>query len=264
VASQPEPTSFFSAAVKEYGTVVKIDGEPKDLRPGMTAEVEILVAPLENVLSVPVAAVFEQGGQTFCCVKKGNRIEPRRVVLGMSNNDFVEVKPAAGDAEEKVGLEEGEEVVLNPRAFVKETGEEGREKPAVDVQKRFGSASPEAGPGPSAAAPPSGGPRMPAEKPEAEGGRPTEGGPPGGRGKSDGKAFDPMRMDKNGDGKITRDELSGPMAEAFDEIDADKSGDLSATEVRSWFTKMRGQFPRGPRGGPDAGPGGGAAAGPPP
>lgn len=255
VASQPEPTSFFSAAVKEYATTVKIDGEPRDLRPGMTAEVEILVATLDNVLSVPVAAVFEQGGQTFCCVKRGNKIEPRRVLLGMSNNDFVQIMPASGEGEAKVGLEEGEEVVLNPRAFVKETGEAEREKPAVDVQKRFGTASPEPAASPPGADRPGAGPRpagpaMPAERPDGKGG------PPGDRGKTPSKTFDPMRLDANGDGKITRDELPGPMAEAFDQIDTDKSGDLSVAEMRSWFTKMRGQFPRAPRGGPDAGPGG--------
>ena len=63
IANQPEPTSFFSASVKEYGTIVKIDGQPEGLRPGMTAEVEILVAHLKDVLTLPVAAVVEQRGK---------------------------------------------------------------------------------------------------------------------------------------------------------------------------------------------------------
>ena len=68
VASQPEPTSFFTASVKEYATLVKIDGHTTGLKPGMTAEVEILVADLKDVLSVPVQAVVEQGGGFACWV----------------------------------------------------------------------------------------------------------------------------------------------------------------------------------------------------
>ena len=37
IANQPEATSFFQGNVKEYATIVKIDGQPEGLRPGMTA-----------------------------------------------------------------------------------------------------------------------------------------------------------------------------------------------------------------------------------
>ena len=60
MASQPEPTGFFSANVKEYATIVRIDGQPEGLRPGMTAEVEILVDHLHDVVTVPVAAIVQQ------------------------------------------------------------------------------------------------------------------------------------------------------------------------------------------------------------
>ena len=50
VANQPEPTSFFSGNVKAYPTIVKIDGVQHDLKPGMTAEVTIYVAKLDDVL----------------------------------------------------------------------------------------------------------------------------------------------------------------------------------------------------------------------
>ena len=66
VANQPEPTGFFSANVKEYATLVRIEGDPEGLRPGMTAEVEILVAHLRDILSLPVAAVVQQRGE-YCC-----------------------------------------------------------------------------------------------------------------------------------------------------------------------------------------------------
>ncbi|MBM4001356.1 MAG: HlyD family efflux transporter periplasmic adaptor subunit, partial [Planctomycetes bacterium] len=43
IANQPEPGNFFSSSVKKYATIVKIGGESTGLKPGMTAEVEILV-----------------------------------------------------------------------------------------------------------------------------------------------------------------------------------------------------------------------------
>ena len=43
VAPLPDPTNFFSSDIKVYTTNVKIDEPLAGLRPGMTAQVEILV-----------------------------------------------------------------------------------------------------------------------------------------------------------------------------------------------------------------------------
>ena len=67
VANQPEPTSFFSGNVKAYPTIVRVDGVQHDLKPGMTAEVTIYVAKLDDVLAVPA--------QCFC----GNRRQDLRL-----------------------------------------------------------------------------------------------------------------------------------------------------------------------------------------
>jgi multidrug efflux pump subunit AcrA (membrane-fusion protein) len=66
VANQPEATSRWEGNVKEYKTIVKIDGEPEGLRPGMTAEVEILVTNLKDVVRVPTSAVVETGIEHHC------------------------------------------------------------------------------------------------------------------------------------------------------------------------------------------------------
>jgi hypothetical protein len=131
VANRPE-TSWFLSAVKKYPVKVDIDGKPKDLRPGMTAEVEILVNHLQGVISLPVAALAEKAGQVYCCVKKGAALERRSVTLGDGNDKFVQVKE---------GVSVGEEVVLNPRAALGETGEEPRKQAEVDVKHKFGAAA---------------------------------------------------------------------------------------------------------------------------
>ena len=58
----------------------------------MTAEVEILVDHLQGVISLPVAALAEKAGQTYCCVKKGPALERRNVTLGEGNDKFVQIK----------------------------------------------------------------------------------------------------------------------------------------------------------------------------
>ncbi len=135
VANRPE-TSWFMATSKKYPVKVDIDGKSKDLRPGMTAEVEILVDHLQNVISLPVAALAEKAGQTYCCVKKGTALERRNVTFGAGNDKFVEIKQ---------GISVGEEVVLNPRAALGETADEPRKQTDVDVKHKFGAAKSAAG-----------------------------------------------------------------------------------------------------------------------
>lgn len=134
IANQPEPSSWFSSSVKEYATFVKIDGQPGGLKPGMTAEVEILVNHVQNVLTVPVASVVEQNGKFFAWVQKGLGAPERRpLVLGPSNDKFIIVED---------GVTEGEAVVLNPRAVIAEAREQSSEKEAIDIKQRFGDAPP--------------------------------------------------------------------------------------------------------------------------
>src|SRR5262249_921683 len=55
----PDPTSFFSSDIKVYTTKVRIDESLPALRPGMNAQVEILVDRRDNVLAVPLSAILQ-------------------------------------------------------------------------------------------------------------------------------------------------------------------------------------------------------------
>ena len=116
VANRPQ--SNWMSTAKKYVVQVRIDGEPQEVRPGVTAEVEIIVAALKDVIAVPVAAVMEQRGQYFCAVRKGESIERRVVTLGLGNDKLVNITE---------GLEDGDTLILNPRKAlgedaVEETG----------------------------------------------------------------------------------------------------------------------------------------------
>ena len=117
VAVLPDQDSWMSSDTKEYETIVTVDEEVEQLKPGMTAVVEIHVDLLENVLSVPVQAIKEIKGDTWCYVDGGRSIERRPVTLGRTNDKFVEVR---------AGLEEGDRVVLNPMAIMDEESDDGK------------------------------------------------------------------------------------------------------------------------------------------
>jgi hypothetical protein len=113
VANRPQ--SNWMSTAKKYVVQVRIDGEPQEVRPGVTAEVEIIVADLKDVIAVPVAAVMEKRGQYFCAVRKGDSIERRAVKLGLGNDKLVNITE---------GLEDGDALILNPRKALGEDTEE--------------------------------------------------------------------------------------------------------------------------------------------
>jgi HlyD family secretion protein len=87
------------AGTKSFPVTVKLlDTDPR-LRSGMTARVDIEVASIARATLVPVKAVFEKDGETFCFVLKGGRPERQPVVIGNDNSAEVTIRQGvtAGD-----------------------------------------------------------------------------------------------------------------------------------------------------------------------
>ena len=122
----PVPTSYFGSTVKEYETTVRINESPPGLRPGLTAEVRILVEHQPDVLLAPVQAVFEHGENFYCITDDGNRRLARKIAIGATNDKTVVVQG---------GLSEGEEVVLNAAAY-----RDTVDLPETDLEHRAGAA----------------------------------------------------------------------------------------------------------------------------
>ncbi|MCA9205868.1 MAG: efflux RND transporter periplasmic adaptor subunit, partial [Planctomycetales bacterium] len=101
-----EPNSWFSSQVKEFATTIAILDPPSSIRTGMTAEVRIMVDHQSDALQIPVQAVHEHRGHTFCLVKNGTGYETREIEIGASNDKAVTIAN---------GLSEGDMVAMNPR-----------------------------------------------------------------------------------------------------------------------------------------------------
>ncbi len=97
--------SFMNPDLKVYPTTIKIDGIHEWLRPGMSAEVEILVDSLEDVVYVPLQAVTYDGNQRVVYVDNGGRAVRREVEVGTFSESFIQIRS---------GLREGERVLLLP------------------------------------------------------------------------------------------------------------------------------------------------------
>jgi HlyD family secretion protein len=110
-------------ASNNYQVIVTIDKFPEGikLKPGMTAEVEILVGEYPNVLAVPIQSVASFGRKKFVFVETGREYVPREVEIGNTNISFVEITS---------GLKENEVVALD--AYQRAITEFGDQEPDED------------------------------------------------------------------------------------------------------------------------------------
>lgn len=103
VAVLPDSSNrWMNPNLKVYKTTIKIEGVHKWLKPGMTAKVEILVDELEDVVYVPIQAVFAEEEEQVCYLHKGS-MQRRVVRTGEYNDEYIQILD---------GLEVGEKVAL--------------------------------------------------------------------------------------------------------------------------------------------------------
>ena len=117
--------SWRSGGAKEYLTVVTIDAMPEEaLRPGMTAEVKILVSTINDALIVPLQCVIAHKGEHFVYVDDGKTITRRPVTIGETNEKLVQIVE---------GLKPGEKVAQDAKL---RADEEFREQSGQDEEEK--------------------------------------------------------------------------------------------------------------------------------
>lgn len=124
VAKVTKPATWYTGNVVKFDTIVAIEGRD-GLKPGLSAAVEIVIAEHKDVLTIPVASVVESGDRRYCWVVSPAGPLRREIQLGDSNDLFIVVES---------GLKEGDEVVLNPMAFIKDAQDEAIRPMNVDEQ----------------------------------------------------------------------------------------------------------------------------------
>jgi len=104
IALMPDPMlKWLNPDINVYVAQIAFDKSYEFLKPGMSAEVEIIIKKLKNVIAIPVTALIFKGKKIYCNLLQGRRLIMRELKLGESNDVMVEVKE---------GLKEGDIVVI--------------------------------------------------------------------------------------------------------------------------------------------------------
>lgn len=138
VAPLPDSSRWWlSTGVKIFNITVKFDKQPKDLKPGLTTKVQLILATLHDVLSVPIASVFTGQDQTYVRRVAGGKVERVRVKVGRTSDERVEIVS---------GLSKGDKVLLVPPSGIlgtakpkrPETRPAARTRPSTGARTRPG------------------------------------------------------------------------------------------------------------------------------
>lgn len=238
-----EQGNMWGPSVKEYVVIVKILEPPQEIRTGMTAEVRIFVEQIENVLQLPVHAVYETKKHHFVLVKTGESWDTREIKIGATNDKFVTINS---------GVREQDMVVLDPRNHLdKMKVPEIQEVDDRDKMAQIASAAPKA---------------TESRGRSGNGGGtdgPSDGAPGGGGGMNPDTIAAGMlsRMDTNGDGKLSPLEVADNerMKNSFSDYDTNKDGSIDISEIVS---QLRKRMASGGGGGGGGGSGGTARGAP--
>lgn len=103
-----QPTNWRRANVKDYKAFVAIEDSSSQLKTGMTASVTISAMFVPDAIVTPVQSVYAHGDKLYCFVQEGERLTPREVKVGPTNDRFFVVES---------GLSVSDQVALNPRAL---------------------------------------------------------------------------------------------------------------------------------------------------
>ncbi|MDX1934961.1 MAG: efflux RND transporter periplasmic adaptor subunit, partial [Capsulimonadales bacterium] len=103
-----EPRGTTDQNITTIKTRIELKDPKEELRPGLNAECEFIVAEKKDVVVIPSRAVRTEKGKKFVQVmvgdeKQGGKPEQREIKVGMETSDAVEVLD---------GLKEGEKVVV--------------------------------------------------------------------------------------------------------------------------------------------------------
>jgi RND family efflux transporter MFP subunit len=104
VVAKIDPSETILEGVATYKTTLQfVDGDGR-IKPGMTANIDILTATAKDVINVPQRVLYAKNGEKYVRVIDDGKIREAKVKTGLRGNDgYVEIKE---------GLLEGDKVII--------------------------------------------------------------------------------------------------------------------------------------------------------
>lgn len=134
VSAVPDSQNWFNSGVKTYTIMVNVTSDPgTQLKPGMSATVEIVTDQLQDVLYVPIQAVVSKQDTHYVYIVKRGRKELREIIIGKYNTRYIEIIDGLDESEElllyaEVELEADSKLKKSPLS------EESKEKESGDQE----------------------------------------------------------------------------------------------------------------------------------
>ena len=86
------PQATIRNGIKGFSTRIIVKNDEKSgLRPGMTANLNIPLQSANDVIAIPLAAVFTDKGERFAYCKEGDKFVRVPILIGVSDYDYAEV-----------------------------------------------------------------------------------------------------------------------------------------------------------------------------
>lgn len=96
-------SGWLNPDLKEYETEILLDPTDVALKPGVTAQAEIMVTTVENELAIPVQAIYAKSGRRFVFRQKGDKAEAVPVQVGPVGTEWAAITS---------GLNSGDRVLM--------------------------------------------------------------------------------------------------------------------------------------------------------
>ncbi len=92
-------SGWLNPDLKEYETEITVDPTEERLKPGVTAQAEIMVETVEGKLAVPVQSLYTKGGQRYVFRESGSGTAYSQVQTGAIGTEWAEIAEglSAGD-----------------------------------------------------------------------------------------------------------------------------------------------------------------------
>lgn len=142
---------WWNPDLKEYPVELTLDETPPGLKPGVGCQTEILVDYHEQALAVPLTCLYSVGSDSYVFTKAGEKLEPRKIDVGISNETHVQVTAGLAEGEDVLVLQAGQGRELLEKAGIKAEAVQ-QPKPKLAEREAQARAKRKAGEGVTAAA----------------------------------------------------------------------------------------------------------------